>query len=39
VLDVHHVRSRKPGVLFSLADPVLDDPARVDEALAGFGES
>jgi Ribbon-helix-helix domain len=39
VLDVHRVRSRKPGVLFSLADPVLDDPARVDEALAGFGES
>lgn len=39
VLDVHRGRARKPGVLFSLGDPVLDDPARVDEALAGFGES
>jgi hypothetical protein len=29
---------RKPGVLFALHDPVLDDPQRTDEALEGFGE-
>lgn len=28
---------RKPGPLFALEDPVLDDPARADEALEGFG--
>lgn len=38
VLDAHRVRSRKPAALFSLGDPVLDDPDRTDEALAGFGE-
>ena len=39
VLDAHRPRVRKPGALFALDDPVLDDPARVDEALDGFGES
>jgi len=39
VLDAHRARTRKPVALFALGDPVLDDPARVDEALAGFGES
>lgn len=39
VLDTHRERRRKPGTLFALADPVLDDPARADEALTGFGES
>ncbi|HEY7456852.1 MAG TPA: ribbon-helix-helix domain-containing protein [Solirubrobacterales bacterium] len=29
---------RKPGPIFALEDPVLDDPGRVDEALEGFGE-
>lgn len=38
-LDAHRIRARKPGPLFALDDPVLDDPRRVDEALAGFGES
>lgn len=39
VLDAHRARARKPAVLFALDDPVLDDPTRADEALAGFGES
>lgn len=38
VIEQHEVPSRKPGALFALNDPVLDDPARVDEALEGFGE-
>jgi ribbon-helix-helix protein len=38
VLDTHRVRCAKPGVLFALSDPVLDDPERVDEALEGFGQ-
>lgn len=37
VLDAHRPRRLKPGPLFALADPVLDDPARVEEALEGFG--
>lgn len=28
----------KPGPLFALNDPLLDDPSRVDEALEGFGD-
>lgn len=39
VLDAHRPRRRKPGALFALSDPVLDDPARVEEALEGFGEA
>ncbi len=39
VLGAHRTKVRKPAALFALADPVLDDPARVDEALDGFGES
>jgi hypothetical protein len=39
VLDTHRPKLRKPGTLFALGDPVLDDPTRVDEALDGFGES
>jgi hypothetical protein len=39
VIDVHRLRRRKPGVLFALKDPVLDDPSRTEEALEGFGES
>jgi hypothetical protein len=38
VLDAHRVRRRKPGALFALSDPVLDDPSRVEQALEGFGE-
>ncbi len=38
MLDAHRPRRRKPGALFALSDPVLDDPTRVDEALEGFGE-
>lgn len=38
VLDAHRVRRRKPGALFALSDPVLDDPERVEQALEGFGE-
>jgi Ribbon-helix-helix domain len=37
VIGAHRERRRKPGVLFALQDPVLDDPGRVDEALEGFG--
>jgi hypothetical protein len=38
MLDAHRLRRRKPGALFALSDPVLDDPSRVEEALEGFGE-
>ena len=38
MLDAHRPRRRKPGALFALSDPVLDDPNRVEEALEGFGE-
>lgn len=38
VLETRRISARKPGALFALEDPVLDDPARVDEALEGFGE-
>ena len=38
VLDAYRVRRQKPGALFALADPVLDDPARAEQALEGFGE-
>jgi len=38
VLDAHRVRRAKPGALFALSDPVLDDPDRVEQALEGFGE-
>lgn len=37
VIDLRRSRRRKPGPLFALEDPVLDDPSRADEALAGFG--
>jgi hypothetical protein len=38
VLDTHRVARRKPGALFALSDPVLDDPDRVEQALEGFGQ-
>jgi hypothetical protein len=38
ILETHRAKRRKPGALFALSDPVLDDPCRVDEALEGFGE-
>lgn len=38
VLEAHRPRRQKPGVLFALSDPVLDDPERVEQALEGFGE-
>jgi hypothetical protein len=37
VIALHGPQRRKPGTLFALDDPVLDDPHRVDEALEGFG--
>lgn len=37
VIEANRVRRRKPRPLFALEDPVLDDPARTDEALEGFG--
>lgn len=37
VIDLKRVRARKPGPIFALNDPILDDPSRVDEALEGFG--
>ncbi len=37
VIALRGPRRRKPGALFALDDPVLDDPQRVDEALEGFG--
>lgn len=39
VIGLNRSRPRKPGPLFALSDPVLDDPTRVDEALEGFGSS
>lgn len=38
MLDAHRVRRQKPGALFALSDPVLDDPNRVEQALEGFGQ-
>ena len=38
VLDTHRLTRRKPGALFTLSDPVLDDPDRAEQALEGFGE-
>jgi Arc/MetJ-type ribon-helix-helix transcriptional regulator len=38
MLDAHRERRAKPGALFALSDPVLDDPSRVEEALEGFGQ-
>jgi hypothetical protein len=38
VLGAHRVVPQKPGPLFALADPVLDDPERVEQALEGFGQ-
>ena len=38
VLDAHRVARRKPGALFALSDPVLDDPDRAEQALDGFGQ-
>ena len=37
IISVKRIRQRKPGPLFALDDPVLDDPRRIDEALEGFG--
>lgn len=37
VLDAHRPARRKPGALFALSDPVLDDPDRAEQALEGFG--
>jgi hypothetical protein len=38
VIDQNRQARRKPGPLFALDDPILDDPSRIDEALEGFGE-
>jgi hypothetical protein len=38
VLEANRLRRGKPGALFALADPMLDDPARIEAALEGFGE-
>jgi hypothetical protein len=37
VISLNRPQRRKPGPLFALDDPLLDDPSRVDEALEGFG--
>lgn len=37
VIQLNRHRKHKPGALFALDDPLLDDPERVDEALDGFG--
>ena len=37
VINLKRERRRKPGAIFALDDPILDDPARADEALEGFG--
>jgi ribbon-helix-helix protein len=37
VIARKRVRRRKPGPVFALDDPILDDPSRIDEALEGFG--
>lgn len=33
VIEAYPERRRKPGPLFALNDPVLDNPSRVEEAL------
>jgi hypothetical protein len=38
ILDAHRPPRHKPGTLFALSDPVLDDPTRVEQALEGFGQ-
>lgn len=38
VLDAHRVAGQKPGALFALSDPVLDDPDQAEQALEGFGQ-
>jgi ribosomal 50S subunit-associated protein YjgA (DUF615 family) len=38
VISVKRIQQRKPGPLFALNDPILDDPDRIDEALEGFGD-
>lgn len=38
MLGAHRVRRPKPGALFALSDPILDDPDRAEEALEGFGQ-
>lgn len=38
VISAKGLRRQRPGPLFALDDPVLDDPGRIDEALEGFGE-
>lgn len=38
VLAAYRLNPPKPRPLGAFADPVLDDPDRVDEALQGFGE-
>jgi len=38
VLGAHRLTRRKPGALFALSDPILDDPDRAEQALEGFGE-
>jgi ribbon-helix-helix protein len=37
ILDANRVAGQKPGALFALSDPVLDDPDRAEQALEGFG--
>jgi ribbon-helix-helix protein len=37
ILDANRVARQKPGALFALSDPVLDDPDRAEQALEGFG--
>jgi Ribbon-helix-helix domain len=37
VIDLKRLPGRKPGPIFALDDPILDDPNRVDEGLDGFG--
>ncbi len=37
VIQLNRRGKRKPGPLFALDDPLLDDPERLDEALEGFG--
>jgi predicted transcriptional regulator len=38
VLGAHRLKRAKPKALFALADPLLDDPQRAEQALEGFGE-
>jgi hypothetical protein len=38
VLDANRLRRAKPGALFALSDPMLDDPDRIEATLEGFGE-